>query len=280
MGLIELPSSREFIESVDWVIPSDKRDFRRSTPDWAITFPRDSNLSADAQDVPWGHLKEKEEKDKADKAAKQFATNVQKLMQTGPLGARYSGPVDGKVNPSLLASLRKLESALQFHTGEAFIGSIVFGNNVISQSGIQKAVKALRNTPWYKKKNEKKIKKPKENIISPEASAQIVKSFQSFFSATQPLIGALYSGPADGKVNPQLIAAAKQAESAIASAIGSKSVHGALWSDKSKTFNTSPSDLKDALQLIVKHKFNKKVSKLNAEGRIVHFSSILINNSL
>jgi deoxyxylulose-5-phosphate synthase len=260
MGLIDLPSSREFIESVDWVIPSDKRNFSRSTPDWAVTFPKDSSLADD-------------KKEKADKAANQFAKNVQQLMRTGPLGARYSGPVDGKVNPALLASLRKFESALQFQTGESVIGSIVFANNVISQSGIQNAMKILRKHLGIGTK--KKTDKP-----AAEASSQIIKSFQSFFSATQPLIGSLYSGPADGKVNPQLIAAAKQAENAIASAIGNKSAHGALWSDKSKTFNTSPSDLKGALQLIVKHKSNKKASKLNAEGRIVHFSSILINNSL
>lgn len=256
MGLIDLPSSRDFIESVDWVIPSDHRNFSRSTPDWAVTFPRDSSLADD-------------KKDKTD----QFVKNVQQLMRTKPLGVSYSGPVDGKLNDALLTSLRQFEIKLQLKTGKPVMGAIVYGKS-INQSGLAKAMKILREHLGLSKQED-----GNKNAI-PQASAQIVKSFQSFFSATQPLIGALYSGPADGKVNPQLIAAAKTAENAIASAIGNKSIHGALWSDKSKTFNTSPSDLKGALQLIVKHKSNKKASKLNADGRIVHFSSILINNSL
>ncbi len=253
MGLIDLPSSRDFIESVDWVIPSDQRNFSRSTPDWAITFPRDINLAKDKKDT-----------------TDQFVKNVQQLMRTKPLGVSYSGPIDGKINNALLASLQKFEIELQLKTRKPVMGYIVYGKS-INQGGLARAMKILREHLGLAKKDDKKTDKTEM------ASTQIVKAFQSFFSKSQPLIGTLYGGPIDGKVNSQLIAAAKQAENVIASAIGNKAVHGSIYGDK---FNTPPEDVKSALELIVKHKSKKSASKLNPKGRIIHFSSILINNSL
>lgn len=76
-----------------------------------------------------------------------------------------------------------------------------------------------------------------------------IKDFQSFFNQNNPIIGKLYTGPQDGKVNDQIISAAKTAESIIGSKIN-KSVAGIIWNDSQKKFNTSSSDVRHALDLI------------------------------
>jgi len=123
--------------------------------------------------------------------------------------------------------------------------------------------------PKEEEDKKEKLEKPEE-VESP--SGNLITSFQSFFSASHPIIGKLYSGPKDGKMNPQLQAAAKAAEAKIASAIGDSGVQGMIWSGKG--FVTSPADVLGAIDAITKHKA-KKSSFLTREERIVAFSSII-----
>lgn len=119
-----------------------------------------------------------------------------------------------------------------------------------------------------KKEKEEEIEKPSQE--SPPN--QLITSFQSFFSKSHPIIGKLYSGPKDGKMNPELQTAAKAAEDKIASAIGDSGVKGMIWSGSG--FATSPADVMGAINAIAKHT-GKKSSFLTREERIEAFSSII-----
>lgn len=90
--------------------------------------------------------------------------------------------------------------------------------------------------------------KSKDQIFSPA-----IKEFQLFFSKSNQLIGAPYQGPIDGIVNDALVAAAKKVESIISKALNNSGAHGLIWNDKTKSFNTSTTDVSEALVLLVKH---------------------------
>ena len=121
------------------------------------------------------------------------------------------------------------------------------------------------------KKEEKKEEKPDEELEElSESLKEDVKStvkakgkakdsslnlaFQSFFGKSHPIIGQLYTGPKDGKMNSALKAAARSAESKIGSEIGG-SVGGMILAGKG--FATSPADVQGALAVIAKHKKGK-----------------------
>lgn len=110
--------------------------------------------------------------------------------------------------------------------------------------------KTLKEISETIKKDEEKSKeeKPKKVEISNKA---MNLAYQAFFSQTHPLIGQPYSGPQDGKMNPQLQAAAKSAEAKIGAAIGG-SVDGMILSGEN--FATDPSDVIGAINVIMKHK--------------------------
>lgn len=132
-------------------------------------------------------------------------------------------------------------------------------------------IPALRQEP--KQEEEKKPEKDEETKTDTEQPPnQLVTSFQSFFSKSHPIIGKLYSGPKDGKMNPELQTAAKAAEDKIASAIGDSGVKGMIWSGSG--FATSPADVMGAINAIAKHT-GKKSSFLTREERIEAFSSII-----
>ena len=120
------------------------------------------------------------------------------------------------------------------------------------------------------KKPEKEEKAKKKETEKKPGSLNL--SFQSFFSKSHPIIGKLYSGPKDGKMNPELQTAAKAAEDKIASAIGDSGVKGMIWSGSG--FATSPADVMGAINAIAKHT-GKKSSFLTREERIEAFSSII-----
>jgi len=251
MGPVDSPAVKDFIESVNWVIPSDKRDFSRSTADWAVTFPRDSNIAEDGDP---------------------FVKQVQQTMKSpGSLGLSffaYAGPVDGKKSGKwythLLNVLIQFGWALQKKFPGEKVPTIVSGGG-INQGGYQAAVAmALGKKP---PKKEEKEKGKKDDAT--------VKSFQSFFSKSQPVIGKLYAGKVDGKMNPELAVAALAAESAIAKAIDDKTVHGSLFNSESKTFNTTVDDLRGALSLIQKNKGGDKVAFIDSKSRILILSAMI-----
>lgn len=161
-----------------------------------------------------------------------FIVQVQKFMQTSPLGISYGGKSNGFINQPLLNALMDLEVALQTkYAGQQFIGTIVNGLK-INQNGFWKAVKLLSgksSTPSFDK-----------DQSSP------IKDFQAFFGL-----------PPTGAVDDQLIAAAKATEDKIATAVNDSSAHGLLWDDGSKSFKTTVADLQEALRKIKQFTDNK-----------------------
>ena len=248
MGLIDLPSSREFIESVDWVIPSDKRDFTRSTPDYTMTFPRELQFAEDGDP---------------------FIRQVQIAMKNNPISFPYAGPIDGKKSGKWYDHLRNVLIQLGWKLAEKFGKKVsIIRGGEISPEGFAEAMALLKEKP-----KEDKDEEDKDEDATQNNQKEVIKSFQSFFSKFNPVIGKLYSGSIDGKINDELISAAKATESAIASAIKNNNVYGALFNSKNKTFNTTVIDLKQALELIEKH--NKKLSFLDTKGRKLAFYAIL-----
>ncbi|KKM45777.1 hypothetical protein LCGC14_1560380 [marine sediment metagenome] len=269
MGLIDLPSSRDFIESVDWVIPADQRGFSSqtsepyySTRDWAIgsqhtNVPVDYHAAEDAED-----------------GGDPFTTQVQTLMKNNPISFPYAGPVDGKTSGKWYDHLRNVLIqfgwALKKKFPDKTIPTMVTGSG-ISQGGFMAAMSMLNMEPEEKQSEDDKIT---ENEVQ-TAEKDIIKSFQSFFSKSQPIIGQLYSGEIDGEMSFELMAAAKAAESAIANTINDEAANGALINVGSKKFNTSVSDLQTALDLIQKHHGQDRVAFLDSKGRILAFSAII-----
>lgn len=268
MSLIDLPTSRELPRSFQQVVPSEDRDFTRSDRGWAVPYPQDANL-ADDKSLEEKLLEEEEEESSYVKWIK----SIQKAMKTSPFSPKYTGEVDGKKTNALVLAVIGFQNGVNKLTGENF--QIVNGN-IINTISLAKAFKALAK---YQKEHPPK----KEEETSTEAefgqSPVLVKSYQIFLSKTLPLVGKTYSGPTDGQINDNLIAAAKQVEGTIASFINNKSVNGMIWNDGDKTFNTSPGDIKEALNLIVEHKSRQKVSNDGSEDRILTFSKILLQNS-
>lgn len=256
MSLIDLPTRREYPNAFQQVVPSEDRDFTRSNRGWAVPYPQDSNLAYD-EDYYTTWIK-----------------SVQQIMKSSPFTPKYSGKVDGVMSPALISAAIGFQNGVNKLTGKNF--KIVIGD-VISSSQLNKATQALAEH-----KKSKKTKKEKEEASTepkPSQSPALVKSYQVFLSKTLPLVGKTYSGPADGQINDNLIAAAKQVEGTIASFINNKSINGMIWSDGEKAFNTSPGDVQEALNLIVEHKSRQKVSNDDSKSRILTFSKILLQNS-
>jgi len=273
MSLIDLPTSREYPNAFQQVVPSEDRDFTRSNRGWAAPYPQDANL-ADDKSLEEKLLEEEEEESSYIKWIK----SIQKAMKTSPFSPKYTGEVDGKKTNALVLSVIGFQNGVNNLTGNSF--KIVNGN-IIKTIPLAKAFKALakyqKNHPPQKKETEKEEETNAD--LEPSQSPALVKSYQNFLSKTLPLVGKTYSGPADGQINDNLIAAAKQVEGTIASFINNKSINGMIWSDGSKTFNTSPSDVKEALNLIVEHKNRQKTSNDSSENRILTFSKLLLQNS-
>lgn len=230
-GLIDLPTAWEYPLAMQQVIPADSRDFSRPKPIFQeFSYPSSMNL---ADDDP-------------------FTRQVQQFLASHPLGISYNETPDGILSTDTLTALKQFELLLNQKTSGSY--QIVSGNS-IRQAGFLDAVRAYRD---YKKTAPKPSEnKPVDLKQNPEESKksnpELIKQFQIFFSTDHPGIGQLYHGTVDGEINPDLINAAKNAESFITNAIG-KSAGGMLWNGTS--FNTSTDDLNQALQLI-----NKKQNK-------------------
>ena len=264
MSLIDLPTSKEYPSAFQQVVPSEDRDFTRSNRGWAVPYPQDSNLSDDIDvDIAISNINaEIEEKEKA------RIKNFQKLLKVSPFSPKYTGKIDGVKTPALLLSMIGFQNGVNRLTDNSF--QIVQGGSIKDQV-FNNAIEAL-------KKHKKKTKKfDKEEPV--EQTSELVKSYQNLFSQALPLVGKTYSGPIDGEVNDDLIAAAKKVEGNIASFINNNAVNGVVWNDVSKTFNTSPSDVTEALNLIVQHKSNQKTSDEGPKDRILRFSKILLQKS-
>lgn len=265
-GLIDLPGLRDRWQPAHGVIPTQDRDLTRSTPQWSITFPRDMNIADDSA-----------------KSGDLFIKQVQGFMATAPLGAKYSGPVDGQANADLFFSLQALQSALREKLEQPIIFNL--GNTSdLNKSGIQRLFAKYQQYAASQRSEQDSInyiqqvknKKAPAKPTKTESTDAMIKAFQIFLSQPQPLIGQVYHGPVDGQINNNLIDAAKQVESVIATYIDNDAVHGSLWNDSTQTFNTTPSDLKSALSIIVSHKTKNKSGLSHHQDIILSFSSILL----
>lgn len=102
---------------------------------------------------------------------------------------------------------------------------------------------------------------PQEEDLKGDA---LVKSWQQYLAKKNQ-----YSGPQDGKMNPQLEAALKQAEASIIKSVSafdparSSRLKGSIWNPTSKLPNTTPQDLEQAISLI--NDFQKQNPKLSSK---------------
>jgi hypothetical protein len=129
-------------------------------------------------------------------------------------------------------------------------------------SGREEEEKKKEQKPKVEKKEPEKVPEPPKltEEQKKKEKEQLIKSYQSYLSSPHAIIGAPYSGPTDGKINAQLVAAAKRVESSIASTLKSlgdpnsgRRVYGQLYNPVAKTFNTSIADLDAAIALMVKY---------------------------
>ena len=157
---------------------------------------------------------------------------IQKFMKSSPLGASYSGPVDGIMNPALLQSVLIFQNKAKTKTGQDI--SLISGNQ-IDANGFKKVLELLKSP-----KEEGKEEKPAGS------DDPLNNQFEQYLSQSHPIIGTAYQG--------DLGAAAKKVEGALAAALGNNGIYGKLWNSSSQKFNTTPQDLDQAIQLIVKSK--------------------------
>ena len=239
-GIVGQPSVSELSETIRFVVPSEDRDFSR---------PRDSYYAQTPPDTAMAD----------DEGGQEWVKQVQKIMKGNPISPPYPGPVDGKINRKLLDVLLNFSWTLKRKTGKQF--NIVSGNS-INQGELAKAMAALKEHLHPKKKE--------DEVVEEDKTDETVLAFQKFFSTSQPVIGTLYNGPQDGKLNNELIAAAQTAETKISNAVGKPGAQGMIWGGGG--FVTSTGDVSAALSLITKH---KKIAFLTSEERIRIFSGML-----
>lgn len=260
-GLVGLPSSRDYSPAmnaaVSGVIPTDSRNLIRSNTTWAITD----------QDPKYWTSSESKDTNFTDDSSfdgDPFIRQVQQIMANNPISFPYFGSQDGKMSDHLRNVLIQFGWALKKKFPNKEFKPIISGNS-INRESLTEAFKALNIALKPSIKEQVKDKDDKERIDRSEE--EIIKSFQLFFSKSQPIIGQLYNGEIDGEINSQLITAAQATEVAIANAIGNKEVFGALWNSGVKRFNTSTSDLETALNLIQKQKGKENIAFLDEKGR-------------
>lgn len=189
-------------------------------------------------------------------------------------GIPYHLPKDGSKNgipdTAFVIAVRALESKLQAKTGEKVFGTIISGNSLL-MSADEVAKKFFGKEQKSDKQTQEVTETSKE-----ENADSLIKSFQTLLSQTLPVAGKLYLGPIDGIVNKDLIKAAKSLEQVISSNIEGKTLNGVIWSDYKKSFNTTPDDIKKALELLeLNNKNSKQKTSSNLDQRFIKLAKIL-----
>lgn len=180
-----------------------------------------------------------------------------------PLGLGYSLPADGIVTTEFIALLNHLQALLSNKKLNLVNGKTVNPN------ALAQLVKAVgKELPKVKE-----TKLEKEDVVSsdkPEESKNedIVNknsAWESFLSENLPVVGKLYSG--------DLSKAAKNLEAAIGKEID-KPMSGVIWNESKKSFNTTPDDIRNALNKIQKHKETPsfKKAKFTQDERVIKFA--------
>lgn len=169
-------------------------------------------------------------------------------------GISYSGPKDGSINSQFITAILAVERKLQAY-GQIFTGS-----------GVKMSVA-----------DAKKKYLPSDNVSIPSSAPQEnnldgkqdMKIWESFLSQNLPVVGVLYTG--------DMAEAGKKLEAAIGKSIN-KSVAGVIWNDTKKVFNTTPDDIKKALDLIAIQS-PQKITELSMDNRITKLASFLFDKS-
>lgn len=170
-------------------------------------------------------------------------------------GIAYSGPKDGQANQSFVDAMMTLEGKYKAY-GQVFAG----GNVIMSVSDAKKKFLGDSKEPA---KEPTKDSKPVD---------QSLKAWESFLSGSLPVVGKVYDG--------DLAVAAKKIEAAIGKVIN-KPTAGIIWNDTKKEFNTTPDDVKKALDLIQAHaktvtQPEVKAAKFTLDQRVIRMSQLLL----
>lgn len=177
-------------------------------------------------------------------------------------GISYSGPKDGQINQAFIDAMMALEGKYKAY-GQIFSGSGV--NMSVSDAKKKFMMEAPKDIP----KDTQQPELPK--LDTPTTSDQSLKIWESFLSTNLPVVGKVYDGDLPG--------AAKKLEAAIGKSIN-KPMSGIIWSDAKKQFNTTPDDVKKALEMIQAHTEKEvKPAQFTSDQRIVRMSQMLFEKS-
>lgn len=106
--------------------------------------------------------------------------------------------------------------------------------------------------------------KPTESVSSTDPI------WESFLKEVLPVIGSVYSG--------DISSSAKKLEASLGAQIG-KSLNGVIWNDTKKQFNTTPDDIRKALNLLAAHQASQsKAAKYTLDQRFLAMSQILLDS--
>lgn len=205
-------------------------------------------------------------------AAEEKIKQWQLYMSTkSPMGISYQLGEPGKMDNRLRESIRMLEGRLQGVTGESVIGKILIGDNFIATPDfadnlIKKYNLPIQYTaapPPAQQPPPKPQTSPKQLSEFPEPGivnrqTELVKAFKQFLSKPNALTPALYTGDLNSPIaDPAFIVAIQQLEIAMDQALGRRVVSGHIWQGNKINEKTSPNDINNAINIIIKLKQNR-----------------------
>lgn len=162
------------------------------------------------------------------------------------LDVKYHGPKDGKMNSEFIEAIMALEAKYK-----------VYGQ-LIDSSGIKMSF------------DDAKQKFLNEVSTNTSTQKQITENerWVDFFSQSLPVVGKIYKG--------NIAESGKEIEKAIEKFI-KYPMSGVIWNDKTQQFNTTPDDIRKALELLQKHQLpEEKVAKLTLDQRVIKMSQLLV----
>lgn len=170
-------------------------------------------------------------------------------------GIVYSGPQDGMSNSQFVEAMMRFEAKYKAY-GEVYLGSS-------PKMSVEQAKKKFQ--PVNKETDGKtpESKTDKEPTDTKSIDIKVDKVWESFLQQTLPTIGKSYLDPAQ---------ASQELENFISKKIN-KSVTGMIWNDSKKTFNTTPDDVRKALELIESNQ--KNTDKTAIDQRMYLMSKFL-----
>lgn len=207
-------------------------------------------------------------------AAEQKIKQWQLYLSTKvPMGIRYQLGEPGKMDVHLKETLRMLEGRLQSVTGERVIGKILIGDNIIATPDfVDNLIKKYNLPTSY---TSSPTPPPQSKPITPPTptkeitefqepgvfnrQAALIIAFKKFLSAPNGLTPALYNGDVNSAIpDPAFIAAIQQLETAMDQALGRQVVRGRIWQGNKLNEKTSPNDINNAINIIVKLRQNRQ----------------------